>query len=143
MGWANSSAGGGGSLGAVRDHQILITASGPEAGNVLEALRQLVRENFGESAKTNIQAPSRTPAASKQERVDTSDTGTWKGVPVSEGFALGPLAQLSAEPAIPAELKFRSAACRPWSLLLNAMDARVALSERRSVSNNPMFTPDA
>lgn len=91
-------------LGALHDHQIQVSASGPQAEQVLEALRQLVADNFGE--QTGQSAPKPVPQAAarvKQEAAaDLAEAGaenTWQAVPVSDGVALGPFYYY--QPALP------------------------------------------
>ena len=90
-------------LGAVEDHQIEISASGPEADGVLAALKKLVDDNFGESA-----APETVSAQKEIASADAppSSDGSLRAVPISEGIALGPLYRyqpqlpsISTEPA--------------------------------------------
>jgi phosphocarrier protein FPr len=75
-------------LGAVEEHQIRVTASGLEAGAVLQALKRLVDDNFGETV------PSKTTASdsvkSTFENLPGLD-GALKAAPISDGIALGPL----------------------------------------------------
>ncbi len=67
-------------LGAIENHQILISAAGPEASLALDALRAMVETNFGESA------------ASQPQQLPALAAGTPQGgIPISEGIALAPL----------------------------------------------------
>ncbi len=79
-------------LGAVRGHQIEISAHGPEAPQALEALRQLVEAGFGERAPDEAKIPEAVDAATPDEE------GALRGVPVSEGIALGPLFHFTPPP---------------------------------------------
>ena len=90
-------------LGAVENHQIEISASGPEADGVLDALKKLVDDNFGESA-----APETVSTQKEITLPEASPTpdGSLRAVPISEGIALGPLYRyqpqlpsISTEPA--------------------------------------------
>lgn len=72
-------------LGAVRDHQIAITASGPQADEALRELQALVKSGFGEEKTVSIETPVPAPIAAA-----TAD-GAIHAVPVSEGVALGPV----------------------------------------------------
>jgi multiphosphoryl transfer protein len=87
-------------LGALKGHQVQITASGPEAQTALDALRQLAETNFGETADGEPQAPALSasiPAASAPaaniptKGVPAADLSSFQATPVSEGIALGPL----------------------------------------------------
>jgi phosphocarrier protein FPr len=80
-------------LGAVEEHQIEITASGPDADTALAVLKALVDENFGES--TAFQ-----PALSIARPIDTPlEDGAFRAIPISEGIAIGPLYRY--QPQIP------------------------------------------
>ncbi len=76
-------------LGAVRDHQILINASGSQAGQALQALQDLVADNFGEE-----ETQGAVPVQSQPEGAQESG----KPIPISEGVALGPLWHLQIQP---------------------------------------------
>jgi len=82
-------------LGAVENHQIQINATGPEAAVALTALKKLVDDNFGEST-----APEAVSASEKvsQPEVSPAETGSFRAVPISEGFALGPLYRYQPQP---------------------------------------------
>ena len=80
-------------LGAVRDHQIVISASGPEAKKALDALSEMVENGFGEleesiEAVADGKAPVSSPGS--VELVSDKDNIS-RGIPVSEGIAVGPL----------------------------------------------------
>jgi dihydroxyacetone kinase phosphotransfer subunit len=72
-------------LGAVRDHQIVVSADGPDASQALQALRALVEGNFGERAEA--EAPPSRPVT----RAAPPAEGAMQAVPTSEGIALGPI----------------------------------------------------
>ncbi len=75
-------------LGAVEKHQIRVIASGPEADSVLEAIKALVDDNFGESPAPQVVSP--IPSISPAKSLPVTD-GSLKAVPISDGIALGPL----------------------------------------------------
>lgn len=82
-------------LGAIKNHQIEITASGAEADQALKTLAQLVEDRFGEAEESppEIQpAAVLTPVASLQMQPHM------QAVPVSEGIALGPLFRYQPPP---------------------------------------------
>lgn len=83
-------------LGAVHDHQIEVSASGPQARQALDALRQLVEDNFGE--QPGQAAPASMPQAAVPQ-TEPGAEGSWQAVPVSEGVALGPFYYY--QPALP------------------------------------------
>jgi multiphosphoryl transfer protein len=90
-------------IGAIENHQIQISATGPEAESALAALKKLVDDNFGEStAPVAVSAPEKV----SQPEVGPAEAGSFHAVPISEGIALGPLYRyqpqlppLSTEPA--------------------------------------------
>ena len=71
-------------LGAVREHQIQIFATGAEAEEALRALSQLVEENFGERVEAEDVEPARVTAP-PSEKVEE---GAMPAVPVSDGVAI-------------------------------------------------------
>jgi len=81
-------------LGAVEEHQIRITASGPESDSVLDAIKMLVDNNFGE--QTAPQAVAAIPSISPADNLPATD-GSMKAVPISDGIALGPLYRYQAQ----------------------------------------------
>lgn len=81
-------------LAAGRGDEIRIIARGVQAGQVLDALSDLVRDNFGEVAEAEEPA---TRVAGSGGDVDRK--GGMAAVPVSGGLALGPL--LVFEPELP------------------------------------------
>jgi len=81
-------------LGAVEEHQIRITASGPESDSVLDAIKMLVDDNFGEQAAP--QAVAAIPSISPADSLPATD-GSMKAVPISDGIALGPLYRYQAQ----------------------------------------------
>ena len=110
-------------LGAVRDHQVQITASGSQAAEVIQALQALVADNFGEEPDT---ASAMTlPAAS--QRLEK----TGRPIPISEGIALGPLWRLQVQaPEIPTEPAEN--VDQEWQRLNAALDsARQQTRQRR------------
>jgi phosphoenolpyruvate-protein phosphotransferase/dihydroxyacetone kinase phosphotransfer subunit len=74
-------------LGAVKDHEIVIVARGPQAEEALETLSKMVEDGFGEMEEA--EQPLETLA---QTRILTGQAapGELRGVPISEGVALGP-----------------------------------------------------
>jgi phosphocarrier protein FPr len=71
-------------LGAVEEHQIRVTASGPEAEAALQAIKVLVDDNFGE-AVANF-----APVVNSVLDLPAVE-GASRAVPISDGIALGPL----------------------------------------------------
>ncbi len=81
-------------LGAVKGHQIVISASGPQATEALAELSALVEDGFGETEETPvIEAVTAKVQAGKAvagvTSVDLSNVHELQAVPVSEGIALG------------------------------------------------------
>ncbi len=73
-------------LGVLKDHQILVTASGNQAREALASIAQLVKENFGESLEAESLLATETP----REAAPTSE-GVLSGVLISDGIAIAPL----------------------------------------------------
>ena len=103
-------------LGALHGHRIQVNASGPEAGQALQALQNLVESNFGEDeAEASRPAPT-TPAP------PASAAGGQQAVPISEGVALGPLFRYQpAAPTIP--LAKTSDPAKEWERLQAALES--------------------
>lgn len=80
------------SLGANRDHQILITASGLEAQRALTALQEMVAAGFGE-LDTEIVPEPEIPTAPAE-----IPPGAEKAIPIAEGIAMGPVKQYKLPP---------------------------------------------
>ena len=91
-------------LGVLQGHQIAITAAGSDAEQALDALRQLVENNFGEapiSPRLPVSpspplplSPSPTPSAKSK-----SKGKTLSGIPASPGIAIAPI--VLYQPVIP------------------------------------------
>jgi phosphoenolpyruvate-protein phosphotransferase/dihydroxyacetone kinase phosphotransfer subunit len=113
-------------LGAVRDHQIVVSADGPDASQALQALQTLVEGNFGERAEA--EAPPPKPVA----RPAASAKGTLQAVPTSEGIALGPIYKYRPQlPPVPQERTEDPA--REWDRLERALQATgEAIRKRRA-----------
>ena len=102
---------------AVRQGQeILVTASGPEAEDALDALHALAQANFGDEDQASIPTPEASRAA-----VEPPHASCLQGLPASPGIAIG-LARLfrSPVPTIPAD----SASNPPaeWAALCAAIE---------------------
>lgn len=107
-------------LGAVENHQIVISASGSQAARALEALRALVESNFGEAA--SAQARLAAPAAA---------AGPRGGIPISEGVALAALFRYEPPlPPIPENATQDPAA--EWQRLQKALDLAARDISRRA-----------
>ncbi len=118
-------------LGAVRDHQIVVSADGPDAGQALQALRTLVEGNFGERAEA--EAPSSSPTSLKPvARAASPAEGVLQAVPTSEGIALGPIYKYRPPlPPVPQERAEDPA--KEWDRLERALQATGdAIRKRRA-----------
>ena len=82
-------------LGAVENHQIRISAAGPEADAALLALKKLMDENFGKSTAAEAALISEKVS---QSEVSLAEAGSFRAVATSEGIALGPLYRYQAQP---------------------------------------------
>ena len=114
-------------LGAVRDDQILVSATGPQANQALDALNKLVADNFGE--RELLKVPTSTPQLSSVE--ESLPEGVMQAVPVSEGIALGPLYRY--QPPLPPIPDYKPENPDPeWTRLQRALDnTRQSIKERR------------
>ena len=112
-------------LAAVHGDEIRITASGPQAEQSLTALEELVAQNFGEIPEEQVQ-PQFEPT-----QAAPSEAGTFKGVPVSEGIAIGPL--FVYHPALPEIPEYRVEDPQAaWDRLVNAIEmTAVKIREQR------------
>lgn len=119
-------------LGARCGHTIRVEASGAEASQALEALRNLVHDNFGEKAPP---APAASPPAARPapaEIVPAEMEGALRaGIPVSEGIAVGPLYHY--RPALPPIPQNRVTDTRKeWLHFMNALQlTQQAIEQRR------------
>jgi phosphocarrier protein FPr len=107
-------------LGAVKGHQVVIQARGPDAQQALAALTEMVESAFGEET----QAEESEPAAPR-----VSDTRSL--ISISEGAALGPLYRYRPNvPEIP--LHPAQEPLAEWDALLHAIEqSRLAIQQRR------------
>ncbi len=116
-------------LGAVGGDKITILASGREGQKALDALSRLVEEAFGEptSAAVPVAAAPQTPAPAE------AGDGYLQAVPISEGYAVGPLAHMrSALPVVPTEPTANPEAA--WAHLQQAIAlVQKSVSEQRKL----------
>jgi phosphoenolpyruvate-protein phosphotransferase/dihydroxyacetone kinase phosphotransfer subunit len=112
-------------LGAVQGSEILISATGSQAREALEALEGLVKANFGEKQVPQPEAaPVRMP-------VPPTEEGDLQAVPISEGIAIGPLYLYHSPPPPISEHKIEELQAA-WNQLQRALDAtRTGIQERR------------
>lgn len=78
-------------LGATEGHQLEISASGPQAAEVVAALSSLAERNFDEHPSSGPPATSMPVADTGAETVGMAD-GVLRGHPASPGIAIGPIA---------------------------------------------------
>jgi phosphocarrier protein FPr len=84
-------------LGAIENHLIEITANGDDAENAIRILKTMIEEGFGERLAENADKQKTQP-------VKDLDHSARKSIPISEGFAVGPLFIYEApKPDIPQE----------------------------------------
>jgi len=81
-------------LGVLKDHQIQVFAAGRQREEVVEALTELVEENFGEPL-VEEQPPAK---AEPKPQPFLKDERAQVFVPISEGVAIGPIAQFVKKP---------------------------------------------
>jgi multiphosphoryl transfer protein len=111
-------------LGAVKDSQLRLQASGPEAVEVLEALQRLVESHFGEET-----AAYEEPV--ELSELERSPGNPMQGIAISEGIALGAL--FYYRPARPPLPDYQPQDPQvEWESLQRALEvARLALQEHR------------
>ncbi|MGB8644363.1 MAG: phosphoenolpyruvate--protein phosphotransferase [Anaerolineae bacterium] len=106
-------------LGIRQGHEIRVTASGPDAKAVLQAVRELADANFGDEAPTAAlaqPAPSGPPPAPKD-----LPPATFQGLPASPGIAMGPAYHFQpALPSLPTQPTGNPD--QEWQALLAAID---------------------
>jgi phosphoenolpyruvate-protein phosphotransferase/dihydroxyacetone kinase phosphotransfer subunit len=95
-------------LGARFGDTLLVTASGPQASEALEALRALADEGFGDGIASGAPAPAAAPAAPPPaaEPADVAAPApgdVLSGVPASAGVAIGPARHLGRPAGPPPE----------------------------------------
>ena len=90
-------------LGARLGDTLLVTASGPQASEALEALRALADEGFGDGIAPDGAPPPPVPVAEPPAAtVQAPGAGdVLTGVPASAGVAIGPARRLGAPPGPP------------------------------------------
>ena len=126
-------------LGAVKNHDIIISASGPDATNALQTLARMVEEGFGEteepggevSARSDkVELPVSQPGSAAEPA--TVESGELRAVPVSEGIALGPFFRYQP-PLPPISTEKVSDPQMAWSDLERAITAtEMAIRKRRA-----------
>jgi phosphoenolpyruvate-protein phosphotransferase/dihydroxyacetone kinase phosphotransfer subunit len=83
-------------LGARMGDTLLVTASGPQAADALEALRALADEGFGDGISAGAAAPPRPVRVAEPPAEVTAPAAgdVLSGVPASPGIAIGPARHL-------------------------------------------------
>jgi multiphosphoryl transfer protein len=83
-------------LGARMGDTLLVTASGPQAGDALEALRALADEGFGDGVSASAAPPPPAPVAEPPAAAAAAPApgDVLYGVPASPGIAIGPARHL-------------------------------------------------
>jgi phosphocarrier protein FPr len=81
-------------------HELLIRASGPDAGRAVEALRALAARRFDEPAGAPTGPPAAAVAAPPPPSGEAGTPGELHGIPASSGIAVGVL-RILEEPDIP------------------------------------------
>ncbi len=76
-------------LGVLHGHEIEVTARGPQADAVIEAIRALAADRFGDAAAEAVVAAAQAPAPAAG-RARAVVEGEIPGLPASPGIAVGP-----------------------------------------------------
>jgi len=118
-------------LGALNNHQIRLLARGEEAAQALDALRQLVEDNFGEQAILERPALPAAEIAAPSESLAEASGASAAGIPISEGIALAPL--FHYRPPLPSIPKNKvDDPQKEWQRFENALQqTRQAIEQRR------------
>src|SRR5512133_675425 len=92
-------------LGARFGDTLVVTASGPQASEVLDALRALADEGFGDGIAAGGAPPTPAPVARARAAAVQAPTAgeVLSGVPASAGVAIGPARHLGRPPGPPPE----------------------------------------
>jgi phosphoenolpyruvate-protein phosphotransferase len=92
-------------LGARFGDTLVVTASGPQASEALDALRALADEGFGDGIASGGAPPARAPVAQAPAAAVPAPTAgeVLSGVPASAGVAIGPARHLGRPPGPPPE----------------------------------------
>ncbi len=77
-------------LGAVRDHVIVITAQGKEASLALDTLAEMVKMGFGEIDTDGVALPPDAVSSQSLSLVKPLEAGELHVIPISDGAAVGP-----------------------------------------------------
>src|SRR4051812_11816569 len=90
-------------LGARFGDTLVVTASGPQASEALDALRALADEGFGDGIASGGAPPSPAPVAQAPAAAPRAPTAgeLLSGVPASAGVAIGPARHLGRPPGPP------------------------------------------
>ena len=121
-------------LGARMGDTLLVTASGPQAADALEALRALADEGFGDGITAGAAAP-RAPARIAEppgEVTPPSPGDVLSGVPASPGIAIGPARHLGGPAGPPPDRPAESPARERERLDEAIAAARVAIAHDRA-----------
>ena len=110
-------------LGVRQGHEIVVRASGPDAGPALEAIQELAREGFGDEDGA---APAEPAAQAAPEPSDAAPPpepgGRLTGLAAAPGIALGPVRHLHA-PALEVPTDPAGEPAEEWRMLDEARDA--------------------
>ena len=114
-------------LGVLKDHKIQVIATGNQSDEVLEALTKLVEDNFGEPLGEE-QPPSKVEPETQSH---LEDERAQVFVPISEGIAIGPIAQFVKKPLALPDHKVEDTAAE-WERFESALESvKRAVVQRR------------
>jgi len=112
-------------LGVLKDHRIQVFATGRQREEVVEALTKLVEENFGESLV------GEQPPAKAEPKPSLKDERAQVFVPISEGVAIGPIAQFVKKPLTIPDHKVENPDAE-WNWFESALEkVKQAIAKRR------------
>lgn len=114
-------------LGARQGDEIVVTASGPDAGAALAAIKALADEKFGDKEGPEDAAPAAAaaPLPAPESPAPGAASASLNGIGASSGIAIGPLVQY--RPTLPhIEVEASADPQREWQELEAAVDASLA-----------------
>jgi len=136
-------------LGVRQGDELLVTARGPQAREVLDALRALADDNFGDPPDDGA-APEAAPASAAGTAPGVATGSRLRGAPASPGIAIGPARRIAVvEPEVadapagpPADEQARLDAARD-AVRADLAAARAALAARASAAEAEIFAAHA
>jgi dihydroxyacetone kinase phosphotransfer subunit len=136
-------------LGLAQGDPVVFRARGPEARAALDALRRLAQEHFGEPPAAAEEGGARSAGAAEAlgaaqppaAQPPAGQPSPIQGIPVSEGFAAGPLVFLEQATLEPSDRPPQEPE-QEWALLQEALDRESEILERERQEVSARVGPD-